>query len=73
MKDKPTLTAADLMSRSARFTVPIKHTPGMPFRVPVIIKNVRQAYGRTDVLVSPKGGEGEAWTSLAHVELEEPI
>lgn len=35
-----------------------------PLLVPVTIKNVRQRWGRIDVLVSPVNGKGRAWREL---------
>lgn len=37
------------------------------FLVPVKILEERQAYGRTDVLVTPVGGKGEKWVQLARL------
>ena len=39
-------------------------------RVPVTVKDARQAFGRTDLLVSPVGGTGESWVSIERVRLD---
>lgn len=38
--------------------------------VPVMVKDARQAFGRTDLLVSPIGGTGESWVSLERVRFD---
>jgi hypothetical protein len=37
--------------------------------VEVDILDARQAYGRTDLLVSPKAGSGQAWVSDERVKI----
>lgn len=38
-------------------------------KVPVTVRDVRQAYGRTDYLVTPANGMGSQWVSDARVTL----
>lgn len=42
---------------------------GSELKVEVIIKEARKKFGRTDYLVMPAAGSGEAWKSEANVEL----
>lgn len=35
--------------------------------IPVKITDVKQAFGRTDVLVVPEHGRGERWSNLANL------
>jgi hypothetical protein len=37
--------------------------------VSVVVKDVRFTFGRTDVLVTPVDGRGDAWVSLERVGL----
>lgn len=37
--------------------------------VPVVIRDVRSNYGRTDLKCEPKGGEGEFWITEEKVKL----
>jgi hypothetical protein len=39
--------------------------------IAVVIQDAREAYGRTDVLITPQQGTGTQWVSLERVELEE--
>lgn len=39
-------------------------------KVTVTIKDVRQAYGRTDVLVQPSDGAGEGWFNVERVKIK---
>ena len=39
-------------------------------RVPVRVKDVRGNFGRTELLITPVGGEGEQWVSLERVDME---
>lgn len=39
-------------------------------QVPVTITDVKEAFGRTDVLVTPIAGEGVVWVSLDRVTLD---
>lgn len=36
-------------------------------QVPVIIRDAREAWGRTDVLVSPAEGAGEQWVTVGRL------
>jgi hypothetical protein len=38
--------------------------------VPVTIRNVRQAYGRTDYQVTPAGGTGVKWVDASRVKVK---
>jgi hypothetical protein len=42
---------------------------GSELKVEVIIKELRQKFGRTDYLVTPVAGSGEAWKSEANLKL----
>lgn len=37
--------------------------------VPIICKDARRAYGRIELLITPEGGEGEAWVQASYVTL----
>lgn len=37
--------------------------------IPVRVVDVRQVYGRTEALVQPHAGDGEAWVELGRVVL----
>lgn len=37
--------------------------------VPIVCNNARRAYGRLELLITPEGGEGEAWVQAAYVTL----
>lgn len=39
-------------------------------QITVEIKDARSCYGRTEVLVSPEGGSGQAWVSPERVQLQ---
>jgi hypothetical protein len=41
-------------------------------RVRVEVLDVRTVFGRTDILVTPVEGAGEAWISADRIYLEEP-
>ena len=40
--------------------------------IPVVIVDVRSAYGRTHVLIRPLHGSGETWVTAERVKLDEP-
>ena len=44
-------------------------SPGLAINV--IITDVRQSFGRTDILITPKEGTGEKWTNLNKITLRE--
>jgi hypothetical protein len=37
------------------------------FTIPIKVHDVRQAYGRTEALVSPVHGEGRAWVNAERI------
>jgi hypothetical protein len=41
-----------------------------PLSVPVTIKDVKEAFGRTDCLVVPIGGAGQQWVSFERLTLQ---
>lgn len=38
-------------------------------RVPVVVRGVRDAFGRVDVRIMPVGGEGEVWVNSRAIKL----
>ena len=40
-------------------------------RIDVLILKTRQAYGRTDALITPCQGTGEQWVNLKNLEVKE--
>lgn len=39
-------------------------------QITVTIQDARSCYGRTEVLVSPEGGNGSAWINIERVQLQ---
>lgn len=61
---------ASLIGREGMFTVNVRSLAGKPFKVKVKIQDARRSFGRTDVLIIPKGGEGAAWVDKDSVWLD---
>jgi hypothetical protein len=61
-----TKEAAKLIGKHGRY----RHRELSDVRFPVIVMDVRDVYGHTNVLVRPVGGTGTHWVRLSNVELE---
>lgn len=64
MPTTPPFTPADYKDRTGTWRSPQGIT------VPIICKNARRAYGRIELLITPEGGEGEAWVQASYVTLD---
>ena len=38
--------------------------------IPVVVRDARKSYGRVDLLLSPRDGQGEAWVDVLRVNLK---
>lgn len=61
-------TPAELIGHRGKLSIPVQSVPEKPFRVWVIILDARTAYGRTDALVTPMAGEGQAWVNSDSID-----
>jgi hypothetical protein len=61
----------DLIGKVGLYRVPIRsEEEEVAFKVRVKIIDAKQAFGRTDVKITPEAGEGTAWVSKQHVETD---
>ena len=64
------MTAADLARLiGLAATLSVRERSGATLSVPVTILDARTAYGNEHVLVSPDGGDGQAWVSTDRVRV----
>ena len=57
------------MTATGTLTVPAGRYAKDELTIPVRILDTREAYGRTNVLVEPVGGQGRAWVSGDRVKV----
>jgi hypothetical protein len=57
-------TAAELTNKNGLLTTERNH-----LKVAIVIRDIRFSYGRTDVLIEPIEGAGQAWVSLDRIQL----
>jgi hypothetical protein len=68
---KQNKSIGDLIGKTGLYKVPIRsEEEQVAFKVKVKILDAKQAFGRTDVKITPEAGEGMAWVSKDKVETE---